>query len=55
MDRTPLVKLLMAVVVSLILLCSGMYILLTFSWAENPQMVAAATGWLGLVIGVWVR
>ena len=55
MNQAPLIKLLMAVVVSLVLLGSGMYVLLTFSWAENPQMVAAATGWIGLVIGVWVR
>lgn len=48
-------KLLMSVVVSLGLLGAGLYILLTFDWSENPQMVAAATGWIGLVIGLWLR
>ena len=55
LTQAPLVKLLMAVVVSLGLLGSGMYVLLTFNWAENPQMVSAATGWIGLVIGMWLR
>ena len=55
MGQAPLVKLAMAVVISLGLLGSGLYVLLTFNWAENPQMIAAATGWLGLVVGVWLR
>ena len=55
MSQAPLIKLLMAVVISLGLLASGMFILLTFNWGENPQMVSAATGWIGLVIGVWLR
>ena len=55
MEQAPLVKLGMAVVISLGLLGSGLYVLLTFNWGENPQMVAAATGWIGLVIGVWLR
>mgnify|MGYP001578014134 CR=1 FL=1 len=55
MSQASLVKLLMAVVISLGLLGSGLYVLLTFNWAENPQMIAAATGWIGLVVGVWVR
>ena len=55
MSQAPLIKLLMAVVVSLGLLASGMYVLLTFNWAENPQMVASASGWLGLVLGYWLK
>ena len=55
MNHTPLVKLGMAVVVSLGLLGSGMYVLLTFNWGENPQIVAAATGWIGLVVGYWMK
>ena len=55
MSQAPLIKLLMAVVVSLGLLGSGLYVLLTFDWAANPQMIAAATGWIGLVVGVWLR
>ena len=55
MNHTSEIKLLMAVVVSLGLLASGMFILLTFNWGENPQMVSAATGWIGLVIGTWIR
>lgn len=55
MNQAPVVKLAMAVVVSLGLLGWGLYVLITFEWAANPQMVAAATGWIGLVIGVWLR
>ena len=55
MSQAPLTKLLMAVVISLCLLGSGLFVLLTFNWAENPQMVSAATGWLGLAIGYWLR
>jgi hypothetical protein len=45
----------MSVVISLALLGAGLYVLLTFDWAANPQMVAAATGWIGLVTGYWVK
>jgi hypothetical protein len=45
----------MSVVISLGLLGSGLFVLLSFDWAANPQMVAAATGWLGLVVGYWMR
>ena len=55
MNHTSQVKLLMAVVVSLGLLASGMYVLLRFDWGANPQMVASATGWLGLVVGYWMK
>ena len=55
LTQAPLVKLLMVVVVSLCLLGSGLFVLLTFNWAENPQIIAAASGWIGLVIGTWIR
>ena len=55
MNQAPLVRLLMTVVISLVLLGSGMYVLLTVDWGERPAMVAAATGWIGLVVGWWVR
>ena len=55
MDQKPLVKLAMAMVVSLGLLGAGLYVLLTIDWNAQPQMVAAATGWLGLVCGYWMK
>ena len=55
MDQKPLAKLLMAVVVSLGLLGSGLFVLLTVNWETNPQMIAAATGWTGLVCGYWLK
>ncbi len=55
MSQAPLAKLLMSVVISLGLLGSGLYVLLTFDWTTNPQMVAAATGWIGLTCGYWLR
>ena len=50
MDR-DLIKLLMQVAVSLGLLASGLFILLTIDWAENPELGAPAAGWVGLVAG----
>ena len=55
MSPTPITKLLMSVVITLGLLGSGLYVLLTFNWADNPQMVAAATGWIGICVGYWMR
>ena len=55
MSQLPLAKLLMAIVVSLGLFGAGLYVLLTLDWATNPEMVGAATGWIGLVIGYWLR
>lgn len=55
MDQKPLAKLAMAMVISLGLLGAGLYVLLTVDWGANPQMVAAATGWLGLVCGYWLK
>ena len=48
-------KLAIQAIISLVLLGSGLFTLLTINWAENPQMVAAATGWIGLVVGWWLK
>ena len=55
MSQAPLAKLLMAVVVSLGLLGAGLFVLLTVDWKTNPEMVVAAMGWVGLVIGYWLK
>ena len=49
------IKILMQVLVSLGLLGSGLYILLTINWSENPELAAAAAGWIGLVAGYWLK
>ena len=41
--------------VSLGLLGAGLYVLITSDWSAKPQLVAAATGWVGLVIGYWLK
>jgi hypothetical protein len=41
--------------VSLGLLAAGLWTLTDINWAENPEMAAAATGWVGLVIGYWLK
>lgn len=53
--NTDLFRLAVQTVVSLGLLGAGLYILLTFNWKENPEIVSAATGWVGLTIGYWLR
>ena len=48
-------RLVVQAIISLGLLSAGLYVLLTIDWAKNPQMVAAATGWIGIVIGYWMK
>ena len=49
------IKLLIQAAVSIGAFGAGLYILLTIDWSTNPEMVAAATGWIGLVLGYWLR
>ncbi len=46
-------KLLMQVLVSLLLLAAGIYILV--SGGSSAGLQKAATGWIGLVAGYWLR
>jgi hypothetical protein len=48
-----LVKLLGATVVSLTLLSAGLYVLL--HPGSNSDLQKAATGWIGLVAGYWLK
>ncbi len=45
----------MQVIVTLGLLGFGFFVLITIDWKENPEFAAAATGWIGLVAGFWLR
>lgn len=49
-----LVKLIGAAVVSLALLIAGLYILI-FKNGASDALQKAATGWIGLVIGYWLK
>jgi hypothetical protein len=42
-------------VISLGLLGFGLFVPITTDWKENPEFVAAATGWIGLIAGFWLR
>ena len=53
--RRDLVKLAMQVAISLGLLGSGLFVLITSGWEENPQLNAAAAGWIGVVVGYWLK
>ena len=55
MSPNPLVKLVIQGVVSLGLLAAGLYVLTTGDWKSNPELTAAATGWVGLVVGYWMK
>ena len=48
-------RLVVQALVSLGLLAAGLWILTGINWADNPEMAAAATGWVGLVIGYWLK
>ncbi len=46
-------KLLMQLVVSLVLLGAGFWVLLHHG--SDPDLQKAATGWIGLVAGYWLK
>jgi predicted transporter len=47
------VRLLMAVLISVVLLGAGLYILLSKN--SNSDLQKAATGWIGVIIGYWLK
>ena len=52
---TNLFRLAVQTLISLALLASGIFIMVTVDWNANPQLIAAATGWVGLVCGWWLK
>jgi hypothetical protein len=48
-------RLLVQTVISLGLLASGVYILVTIDLAANKELALAAAGWIGLVTGFWLK
>ena len=54
-NQNPMPKLLIQGAISLMLLAAGLYVLVTVDWSKNSAMVAAATGWIGVVIGWWLK
>lgn len=54
-DVNDLIKPLTQVIISLGLLGSGLFILMTIDWSENPELGAAAAGWIGVVLGYWLK
>ena len=53
--RYAAARLAMRILVSVTMLGFGIYVLVTTDWQDNPEFAAAATGWIGLVIGYWLR
>jgi hypothetical protein len=54
-DNYAAIKLAVRIFISLTMLGFGIYVLATTDWQHNPEFAAAATGWIGLVIGYWLR
>lgn len=54
-DNHAAIKLAVRIFISLIMLGFGIYVLVATDWQDNPEFVAAATGWIGIVIGYWLR
>lgn len=46
-------KAIVQIVLSLILIAAGLYIILSKNYSEDVQKIAA--GWVGLVIGYWLK
>lgn len=55
MAVNPLNKLIIQAIASLGLLGAGVYVLVTVDWNSNRELVLAATGWIGLATGYWLR
>ena len=55
MNSNPTAKLLVQAIISLGLVAAGVYVLITADWGTKPALVAAATGWIGLVVGYWLK
>lgn len=54
-DNHAGIKLAVRIFISVTMLGFGIYVLVTTDWKGNPEFAAAATGWIGLVIGYWLR
>ncbi len=54
-DNHAAIKLAVRIFISLTMLGFGLYVLVTTDWQDNPEFAAAATGWIGLVIGYRLR
>lgn len=53
--REKTVRLLVAIILSLGLVAAGLWILVAVDLSKNPELGAAASGWIGLVVGFWLR
>ena len=49
------IRLTVQIIVTFCLMGFGFYVLVTTDWKENPEFMAAAIGWIGLVTGYWLR
>ena len=48
-------RLIVRVVLSLGLIGAGLFTVITVSPSSDPELFGAATGWIGLVMGYWLR
>ena len=49
------IRLVVQIIITFSLLGFGFYVLATIDWKTNPEFAAAATGWIGLITGYWLR
>ena len=54
-DNFAAIKLAVRIFISLVMLGFGIYVLAIINWEDNPEFSAAAAGWIGIVIGYWLR
>ena len=48
-------KLAIQAIISLSLIGAGVYVLVTTDASANPALTAAASGWIGLAVGYWLK
>ena len=52
MKALPLV---MRFVISVILLLAALWVMMTSNFNDDPEMLAIAAGWVGGVVGYWLK
>ena len=55
MVPNPMARLAVQAIISLGLIAAGVYVLVTIDWRTNPALAAAASGWIGLAVGYWLK
>lgn len=54
-NQSKLARLAIQAIISLGLIAAGVYVLVSVDWSMNMALVTAASGWIGLAVGYWLK